>query len=294
MAVTLRSALGPVPGSSALLGLRLLARTLVAVPALVAAALVISRGPALSPYFTGAELPLPVDELLRLLLAIGAVPLALVLAAPLLAWPLQLFVTAGAIDRFFRPRDRRRSVVRVCVDSLVLHLGPLLRVSLLGLTLLVLGVAVIALLHGEVSTSLARGGASQWVLRVILPGIFFVVALWWSALVGAWSLAAKVLTVIDARRRVLKTAVLALRLLLAFPLRGLAFFVVASGAAALVEGLVLACWRSVDPRGPVLLALMLAWVASALFATFVWHWTVRAAVLVYGESPLRGSADLKG
>lgn len=291
--MTLRAALGPVPGSSTLLGLRVLARMLVALPALVATAVVLSRGPALSPYFTEASLPLPVDALFRLLLALGPVPGVLVLAAPLLAWPLQLFVTAGAIDRFARPRAQRRSMIRVCGESLLLHLGPLLRVSLLGLLALVIGAALLALLHGEVALWAARGGASRRTVLLLLPALFSGLLLSWSLLIGAWSLAAKVLTVIDARRKVRRTAVLALRLLLDFPGRGLLFFAAASGGVLALEAVVLLGWRSLDPRGMVLLALMFAWAASVLLSTFVWHWTVRAAVLVYGESPLRGSADLR-
>lgn len=281
----LRDGLRLEPGSGRLILLRLLAHLGASLPLLLTA-LVTAASAARAPYFTDVAGPLPAAHLARLPGALGGAALgAATLLAALLFLLAEQVITAGALVWLDprRGRDGRGPVAVVAREGLA-QLWIFLRIA--AFSLLALAAGGYAIRAGFASLEV-RGDVAGWsgrTLVLLLPALQLLALALWAAVVGAWALCCRTLSVIDERRRVRRTALIALGVLRRHPGRALGYLVGVALCTALAGGGVLFLWRQQAPSGALLAAWAAAWLAVLGLQAWAWHWRLRAMLLLCARS----------
>jgi hypothetical protein len=260
---------------------------LAAAPAALVTHANLGSGPGVSPWFTDVHGRLPLVHLLRLFRALPALAPVLGVAMLLAILGNQL-LTASALSVFLG-QDGAGVFSRARVHG-GRHLGPFLRILLLGVAASILAASILGFLFdalGHASTSRGWTAATTLLVLPALRVLLLAVAL---AKIGAWLACARALTVADRRSRVRRTALLALRLCWRAKLRWVVPFVGATIATTVAAGAILAAWLQNEPRG-VALALWLAlWILMLAAQAAVWLWLVHGAAQLVSH-PL--AADLR-
>lgn len=256
----------------------------------------LANGPGRRPHFLdgGADTLFGAVRLLTSLPRL--VPASLVIALALALY-LDVRHSAGALSALAAARRAEaplppglRPVLRIGAA----HTGAFWRILLLVLTLDAAGVAAIGAAYVPIQRALQRGYADGEALLGAALARASIVLLW-VALVGAFGLACRALTVADGRRLVRRTAVLALRASLRRPIALLGVFVAATLAVQSVAGLVLVLAkmnRSVPAQiGLRGLAIVVILGAQAL----LWRWLLERTLVALDDprfAPLRATPDL--
>jgi len=251
----------------------------------------LASGPGAAPWFTDVEGRMPFVHTLRFFADLPSIAPMLVFAAALTVLGNQL-LTAGALAIFLsRSSDPDRAgVLRSARKHGLRHLGPFLRILALGvgtsaLVVSLVGAAIDALAHvGE------RRGWTAATMILVLPGLRVLSVAGGLATVGAGMLAARALTVADGRRRVRRTAILALRLCWRARLRWVGPFVVATIATTVGSGAVVLAWFQSAPAGAALLGWLGLWVLVIVVQATVWLWLVHGVAGIVDDPRV---ADLR-
>lgn len=285
--------LRPAPGSLRLIALRVAVVLLSSAPALIAGIAGVSGGAARRPYYTDVEGRLPLIHLFRFFkeLPDGFAP-ALAVAVVLAILGDQI-VTGGAlaIADPGRPAGERVKVLATVSREGLSHLWAFLRVVGLGLVIVIVGIALIRLPFKKLGVTGYRSGWSGQTMAMTLPLLSMITTALWLATAGAWVFWCRLITAADGRRRVRRTAILALRVLWRYPLRSWGFFAVTTLATVTLSGALLVAWRQAEPgTGGGALGWFLGWLLTLLVQAAVWLWLVRAGRLLYADASL---ADLR-
>ncbi|AKT36352.1 hypothetical protein [Chondromyces crocatus] len=283
--------LRPPPSALRLALLRLLVVVLTSLPALISALSGLDAGAARRPHYTETAGRLPIARLVQLLrdlpdgyvAALGASVVLAVLADQLLT---------GAAMSLLGPRPPREPRVLAAVWRQGLtHLWPFLRSAALGVVLMGIGATVIGLLFRRLDVIGYREGWTGETRVLVLPLLSAALTALWLASVGALVFWCRLLTAADGRRRVRRTALLALRVLWRHPFRSWGLFVSSTLVTTLLPAVVLAAWRQAEPvRGAALSLLLSGWLAALCLQALVWVWLVRAGWLLYLH---KGLLDLR-
>jgi hypothetical protein len=280
-------------GSVRLILLRFGVAVLTGLPALLAGASGLSAEAAQRPYYTEVSGRIPIVHFMRLMsdLPSGFVPAAI--ASVLLSVLADQLLTAGAIALFDpeKPADERPSVLSVVGREGLVHLYPFLRILAASALLFLIGAASIRSVVHALSLSGEVRGHSVAERMVILPLVGTLATGAWFSLVGAWVLWCRLFTVADGRRRVRRTALLALAVFGRAPLRGPVFAAALSFVAAILPGIVPVAWRLASPAtSGAVFGWALAWALALLVQAFAWHALLRTGRLLLASPAF---ADLR-
>jgi hypothetical protein len=286
------------PGALRLVALRMIVVALASAPALVAGLAGIAMGAGRRPYYTEVGERLPMARFLRLLRDVPEGYIAALIVSIALAILADQVLTGGAVAVLSpegspraTPAGRGRVFATVCREGLV-HLWAFLRVVALGLVIAAAGIALLRLPFKRLGDVADRSGWSGETTLVTLPFLSVLAGVLWVAMTGAWALWCRLITAADRRRRVRRTALLALRVLLRFPLRAGGLFVVLTVTANLASGAVLVAWRQAEPvRGAGMIFWPGVWLAMLALQSFVWVYLLRVGTLMYASDRL---GDLRG
>ncbi|MCA9667254.1 MAG: hypothetical protein KC503_16760 [Myxococcales bacterium] len=282
-----RPALALARGALVLCGWRLLVRALLTLPLLLSA-LQVSGALARRPYFADAKLPLPSVVLLHAFTKLASL-LPLVAGLALLWLVIEQLLAGGALSWLDPMRLSREAVhhdtaqpsaSRTLARDGLAHLFALLRVSLFVATLLFLTQRGLSLARSSIADSAELAGASGATIMLTLPLLLTLAFLLVTVVLSSLALHTRAITVADGRRRVRRTALVALRLWRRHPLRWLVpglvrLLLLAAGAALLFA------WRQSAPRGAALAGFAAAWLGYLVLETYLWYWLLRAARLLY-------------
>lgn len=295
-----------LPGGLRLLFWRWLILVAVSLPGVLMANGAVSEGIARSPYYTDIQGRLPLVHLQRLFSELPPTLLVMFGALAVIGLILNQALSAGALVFFQRggrqddgPSDgsnRTLSALSVLLHDGLPFFWSFLRIVLVAIGAGLLGVFALGKLFEALTLKGEVAGWSGLTLTLQLPLLQAVLCAVWIWLVGAWAHGVKVITVLDGRRRIRRTAFVALRFCWRHPLRWVLFFAVvtfvgtASGASALFG------WRQSVPRLATSFAL---WGGLAILLSFlrstIWYWVHHAGVRLYdgGEKTgdLRGATD---
>lgn len=276
-------ALRPVKGSVRLILLRLVLALLAGALGVAAGAARLGDTVSRRPVFVEASDPLPVAELSAFLGRFPAEIWAALAGGVLLGFGAHLLLTAGALDLLARRPDGRARVLRTVVGAGAAHLWAFLRLALLGLVLLALGAKGLAELFEKLGEVGERAGwtAETLIVRLGLARAGLTVA--WATLVGLFVLWGRVIVVAESRRLVRRLPAVVLRLWWRRPVRAVGVHGVLAVTLLLVQGAILAAWRQspAPPWGWIAL-----WLLGLLVAAFVWHWRLRASLLIWASPDL--------
>jgi hypothetical protein len=290
-------ALRPAPGSLRAVAWRWAFALLTSLPGVLIAVLGVARETARRPYYTEVRGPMPAYHFLRILEESTGVLGPAVVVSVLLALVADQFLTAGAIFLAHpaRPEVDRRGVLSTMAQEGRAHLSPFVRTTLLGGVLLVLGAGVIVRIFGRIGMASERAGSSWLTTALVLPLVTALLTVLWLAVVGAWVLWCRLITVADGRRTVVRTGLLVLGVWRRRPVCALVLPVLLTLAAALLPGAIPIAWRMAAPAtGGGVLAWTVAWLVALFAQAFVWYWLIRAGRLIYASpdlDALRSSPD---
>lgn len=289
------------PGTLRLLALRFLMVVLMSLPALLAGLGGVSQGAARQPYYTDRTepwRPLPLAPLVRLLgeqipalmpaILLGVV-LVILADQVLTGGALVLLAPERATSPNTTPGEPRRAPVRVWLtiwrEGLV-HLWAFLRAVLLGVLLVMLGVALLRLLGRRIDLWAYRAGWTGTRKAAATLGLTLTTLLWLAS-VGAWVFWCRVITAVDARWRVRRTGLLVLRVFWRHPLRSWGQFMALTLLSLFVSGGVLFGWFRAEP-GTVggALGWFVLWLITLGLQALVWLWLVRSGRLLYAQPGL--------
>lgn len=280
-------------GSIRLILFRVLVVVVSSLPALFAGLAGMASGAARRPYYTEVDGRLPLMHLARVLRELPSAFVPCVVIGVVVAVLADQLLTGGALVLVDpdRPAEEKVSVWGAVFRDGLTHLWAFLRVVGLGLLVSGVGVALIRMPFKRLDD---RGYLSGWTgetMMLRLPLLATVIIVVWLATVGAWVFWSRLITVADGRRRVRRTGLLALRVLVRFPLRSWGIFVGLTLGSTLVSGAVLAAWRQAEP-GSVggAVGWMFLWLLTVLVQAFIWLWLLRAGRLLYVSERL---ADLR-
>ena len=295
MALSAAEILRPVPGSGRLVLLRMGLVLLASGPAFAVSRSGISAGAATRPYYTDVEGPLPVVHAMRFLREIPDAYVPALLAGVVLAVLFDQLLSAGALASLRSPSTAGRRVWSTVRREGPRHLPAFLRLLVLAAVVSALGIFALDAGFDRLGLAGHRAGWSASTLFLVLPGLEGLTVAVWLGLVGAWVLGCRVLTVIDARRRTGRTALLTLAVWRRRPLGGPALYVAVTLLAQLATGALLVGWRQSPPgslgAGTLWVAL---WLVGMAAHSAVWVGLHRAGILLYtsGElSDLRARPD---
>jgi hypothetical protein len=289
--------LRPARGALRIVAWRWVFALITSLPAALTAFGYLSSDAGRRPYYTSVQGPLPVFHLLRFMESLPDSFLPAALISVMLAVIADQLLTAGALALLDpgRPEGDRRGALAVIAHEGGAHLGAFARITLYGLALFGLGVLVVSRVSGRISLANDRVGATMLTTVVIVPLVMATLLLFWFAIVGAWVLWCRVLTVADGRRRVRRTGLLVLGVWRRRIVRALLLPTLLTLAAALLPGIIPIAWRMAAPatRGAVF-GWFAAWLLALFAQAFVWQWVIRATRLMYSApelDPLRESPD---
>jgi hypothetical protein len=281
-------------GSIRLILFRAAVVVLSSLPALIAGVAGVASGAARRPYYTEVEGRLPLMHLARVFQELPSAFVPCAVIGVVLAVFADQLLTGGALVLVDpdRPAEEKVSVSGAVFRDGLTHLWAFLRVVVLGLFVSGIGIALIRVPFKRLGD---RGYLAGWTGETTvlqLPLLSAVLIVVWLATVGAWVFWSRLITVADGRRRVRRTGLLALRVLVRFPLRSWGIFVALTLGSTLASGAVLVAWRQAEP-GSVGGAIrwMLLWLLTVLVQAFIWLWLLRAGRLLYVSERL---ADLRG
>lgn len=280
-----------LPGGFRLLIFRWLLMIAVSLPWLIVAQGAVSDGIARSPYYTSVQGRLPVVHLLRLF---GELPPTLILLLSIVVVVGLFFsqlLNAGALAFF---DQGGRSEVNPAVWRRLLHGGlpffwVFARILLSAFFFVLLGFWA---LGWAFDTLLLKGEPAGWsglTLSLHLPLLKGLGCMCWLWLVGSWAHAAKVITVLDNRRRLRRTFFLALRFCWRHFFRLVIFFALVTFLASVSGAALLFFWRQSVPRSGAAFSLLLGGaVALSFFRSFLWYWLHHAAAILYRDGQKTG------
>ena len=291
------AALRAVPGSGLFVAGRMALIVLASAPAWAKGWAVLGAGVARQPYFTDPSGPLPLPHLFQLFASVGKALAPWALAGAAGAVILSAMLGAGAMTALAlgRPASSRAALVAEAWRAAWAHLPAFLRILAVEVVVLGLGWSFFAAGFDRLDVVGRRSLWTGFTLDVVLPAAKVALSALWFAAVGAWGLHTRTLTVVDGRRTVRRTGLLALRVWMRHPWAGPALVMVVSLASVLLSGAVLFAWRQ-HPAASVGGAWARAvgwWVMLAALA-WAWHFLVRASLLLMSRpdlEPLRESPD---
>lgn len=292
MAVSVWSGLRPVRGSGVVVLLRLGLLTLAA----VSAGLTARRGlveAASRPHLTDVEGPLPVFHLIRFMDLFPTSWIPVTAACVVLVVLLNQWLNAGALGLLTPGRDPAGgSVAAVLRHHGGRNLVAFLLILVLSVALCGLGYVVVDATFERIHLAGERGGWTARALGLHLPALHVLCGTVWIALVGAWSLWCRLLTVHGDGRLHLATLWRVFPIWAREPLAGPFFCVAVTVGAQFAAGLVLIAWRQRAPEGAEFAFFWTAiWIATMLLHAGAWHWLLRGNLLVHDRQPMAGSGS---
>lgn len=284
-------ALRPVRGSLRLIATRWVLAILAALPGIFAARAALDESAGRQPWFTDAPDPLPLPQLMEILGQLGpAMPV--LLAGVVVAWLVQLLITAAAVEVL----DPRRApgpvrLWRGTFDTGTRFLWIFLRISLCAVALL----AACARIIGFVFEKLAdRAEVAGWTATTIIFGLGIsrmALLLAGAGLVGLFAWWSRVIAVGDGRRHVRRLPTMVIRVCRRWTFQGLILPWIVGAASVLVGAAVLFAWRQSPGTG---IAWFVFWLGLLLAQAYLWHWRLRTLCLIWRSTALddvRATAD---
>jgi len=291
------AALRTVPGSGLFVSARLVLIVLVSAPAWAKGWSVLGAEAARQPYFTDPSGPLPLPHLLQIFALVGKAVAPWAFAGAAGAVILSAMLGAGAMTALApgRPPSSRSALVVEAWRAAWGHLSAFLRILVLELLALGLGWSFFDAGFDRLDVVGRRSLWTGFTLEVALPAAKIALSALWFSAVGAWGLHTRTLTVVDGRRTVRRTGLLALRVWMRHPWTGPVLFMAVSLASVLLSGAALLAWRqhpAVSVGGAW--ARAVGWWAMLAAVAWAWHFLVRASLLLMSRpdlQPLRESPD---
>jgi hypothetical protein len=280
-------------GRGLLLG-RWLLFVALSVPGILHAKGAIAGSVALSPYYTEVEGRLPVIHLQRFLGELPSSILPLLVGMAFLGLILNQIMSAGALV-YFRGTEKEEDnpgLWHLLFNEGLPYFWRFMRILCIALALFLLGVFAL----GKFFEYLAlRGEVAGWsgaTLMIDLPALKVSACTFWLWLVGGWAYATKVITVLDNRRRIRRTAFHSLRLCWRHPVRLMAFYALLTLLGTLTGAALLFAWRQGVPRttAPFVFFGVTALTLSFLRSAF-WYWLHGAGARLYRDG--KKSSDLR-
>jgi len=284
-------ALKPVRGSLRLIATRWMLAILAALPGIFAARAALDDSAGRQPWFADAPDPLPLPQLMEILGQLGpAVPV--LMAGVLVAWLVQLLVTAAAVEVL----DPRRApgpvrLWRGTFDTGARFLWIYLRISLCAAVLLVAGARIIGFVFEKLAD---RAEVAGWSATTIIFGMGIsrvALLLAGAGLVGLFVWWSRVIAVGDGRRHVRRMVTMVIRVWRRWAFQGLILPWVVGAVSVIAAAAVLFAWRQSPGTGTVWFVL---WLGLLLAQAYLWHWRLRTLCLIWGSTALddvRATAD---
>lgn len=267
----------PTQGSVRLIALRLVLLVLAMLPGIWAAVNAIDESAGRLPSLAGVTKPMPIVHLIRLAEYLNGYFVALLAIGVVVAFIGQQLLLAGGLVILDPRLEKSPRVWRSVVDTGTLHLWTFLRIALFNLLILSLGLAGIHWLFDALRRHGLLAGWSAQSLVLDLSWLQLIISLVWVGFVGSWGFWCRVLSVVDQRRRVRRTAFVALFLFWRHPFSGPLFYALTSFTSFCLGAWVLALWRQSSSPWPV---WALLWALVLLAQACIWHWQVRSARLL--------------
>lgn len=258
---------------------------LMSLPALLTSLAGVAEGPAKAPYYTEPPGKLPFVHLTRLVRDLPSAFLGGLALAIVFAVLLDQLLLAAAVQLAdpARPAERKVRVLSVVAKEGLVHLWPFLRAIGWSFGLIALGSGLIRALYKKLSHQGELAGWTGKTMVLMLPLLAAVLFLVWFAGVSAWLFWTRLISAADARRKVRRTGVVALKVFWRRPLRSWGLFVLLSTFSIVLSGAVLFSWRFSEPRGISTLLWAMGFLMTAALQAAVWVYLVRAGMLLYSS-----------
>ncbi len=270
-------------GSLRLLVWRVLLLVVAGLPVAAVASGALEKSLAVQPYFADAAKPLPLVHLIRFCSEAPGSIWGALFAGVIIAWLGHQMLTAGALEVLRPEPPKRVKVWRAIFAATAAHLWPLIRIVVVAAVVAGVGAGLLKWAGGKIGD---HGRVADWTAQtvgLVLPSIRLLLTLVWFSVVGAFAHWCRVLTVADGRRRVRRTVLLVFRIWWRRPLQGPLFYVGTCLLNVALGAVVLAAWRQAS-GGVAMWAVL--WAVTVLLQAFIWHWTLRAARLLYAQPAL--------
>ena len=276
-------ALRPVRGSVRLIATRWVLAILAALPGIFAARAALDDSAGRQPWFADAPDPLPLPQMLEILGQLGpAVPV--LMAGVLVAWLVQLLITAAAVEVL----DPRRApgpvrLWRGTFDTGSRFLWIYLRISLCAVVLLVAWARIVGFVFEKLAD---RAEVSGWTATTIIYGLGIsrvTLLLAGAGLIGLCAWWSRVIVVTGGRRYVRRLLTMLVRTCWRWAFQGVIVPCVVGAASVLAAAVVLFVWRQSPGTGTIWFVL---WLGLLLVQAYLWHWRLRALCLIWSSTAL--------
>lgn len=284
-------ALKPVQGSVRLIAARWVLAILAALPGIFAARAALDASAGRQPWFTEAPDPLPLPQLIKILAELApAVPV--LVAGVVVAWLVQLLLTAAAVE-LFDPRAAPGPVRlwRGTIDTGTRFLWVYLRISVSAAVLLFVGGLIVDAVFEKLAD---RAEVAGWSGTTIIYGLGIgqmALLLTGAGLVGLCAWWSRVIVVGGGRRYVRRLPTMLVRVCWRWSFQGLILPGTVGMASVLAGAAVLFAWRQSPGTGTVWFVL---WLGLLLVQAYLWHWRLRTLCLIWfstGLDDVRATPD---